>query len=826
MGGGIWLLVVATALSWLFFLDTFTRETVTLLIPFGFPLFLGMVGGFFHFRKESVSDLSHKIVFLFLFPLAALVWFLPAPYVWAPCFMGAGLLWALIFRGRAGAPLFPLFFFTGSLLGVQGLSTPLIYTLFSRFHEVKALNTLFYPVFRLLGLDASMSEGVVYIDTYRNLMAFPFLLEKAGGAVLVYLLAGGLLVFLLLDRRLKRFLLFLGVLAGYAFLRYVLLTLIHVQVDNAVIYWNPCYTLLSFLPLAPILWWLVPVKTSLPLQVFSSESRVPGGIWFLITLFGAVGCLALALTLHDPGELKKGRILVDEMHSDWEWTAHPFDTSWYGRQSTYNYYCMADYLSHYYRVEDNHEDALSDKLLEDTDILILKTPTKAYGEEEIRAVVRFVEKGGGLWLVGDHTNVFGMSHYLNELAGRFGLFFNYDSTYDLESGRLTRFKRPRLFPHPVVANMPPFLFATSCTLDAPLTADNVMVGYAMRSRLLSYSGRSFFQQEPTTDYEFGLFLQGAAISHGRGRVLAFTDSTCFSNFYMFIPGKPELVLGSMDWLNRKSRPFHELFPWLGAGVFTLLSLGILWGFRSSSGGAFRGAILPVVLLALVSALAGADGLNKRHYPLPEPHTGYRQIAFETGVSNISLPIAALVDKAPNNFHTFFVWTQRLGLFPKVAFDPVEALKGSEMVVLINPDGVFTDAMVQKLTAWVEKGGRLLVLDDPGNKASTAAALLNAFGMGMDGDKPLSGAVIHAESRNRVFQARRAGRVTGGRAILKTPGGSAYFSTRKVGKGLVGGMAESRVFTNRVMGHTQSIPGEKELEIFRLEYFILNTMLNP
>ena len=51
---------------------------------------------------------------------------------------------------------------------------------------------------------------------------------------------------------------------------------------------------------------------------------------------------------------------------------------------------------------------------------------------------------------------------------------------------------------------------------------------------------------------YGAFNQLWATRHGSGRVLAWTDSTIFSNFSAFEPGKTELMLGMLEWLNRRS----------------------------------------------------------------------------------------------------------------------------------------------------------------------------------------------------------------------------------------------------------------------------------
>jgi len=122
----------------------------------------------------------------------------------------------------------------------------------------------------------------------------------------------------------------------------------------------------------------------------------------------------IGLTFRDPGRIKTGRLLINEHGSDWEWTTEPMNTEVYNERTTYNYYCMAEFLKYYYDVGVNFE-PLSPDVLKDVDVLILKVPTQPYQAAEIDAVANFVEQGGGLWVIGDHTNVFGSSSFLNPL---------------------------------------------------------------------------------------------------------------------------------------------------------------------------------------------------------------------------------------------------------------------------------------------------------------------------------------------------------------------------------------------------------------------------
>ena len=121
-----------------------------------------------------------------------------------------------------------------------------------------------------------------------------------------------------------------------------------------------------------------------------------------------------------------------------------------------------NFLNHFFSVRSSFE-PISSELLQDVDILIIKTPTKEFTPDEIEVVVHFVKRGGGLFVIGDHTNVFGSTTYLNPLLRRFSLSLNYDATYHLKTLDFTIFRPSKLLPHPSVRKLRYFLFATSCT---------------------------------------------------------------------------------------------------------------------------------------------------------------------------------------------------------------------------------------------------------------------------------------------------------------------------------------------------------------------------
>jgi len=191
-----------------------------------------------------------------------------------------------------------------------------------------------------------------------------------------------------------------------------------------------------------------------------------------VLLVAAAGAALTAAVTWDPvGERKPGRVAIEEGHSTWEPTTKPMDTEWYGHDSGYNYACLYDYLGRFYEMS-RLTDPISDATLADVDVLMLKTPTSPYKPEEVEAIRRFVERGGGVMLVGEHTNVFHTGEYLNQVARLYGFEFGYDCLFGIDEFFNQRYDLP-LVPHPIVQHMPGLDFSVSCSLGTGPTCATV-----------------------------------------------------------------------------------------------------------------------------------------------------------------------------------------------------------------------------------------------------------------------------------------------------------------------------------------------------------------
>ncbi len=773
-------------------------------------------------QAGSIPDTRTALVLCL--PVIAGIAAFPQTYCIALWMLLAGLLLTIV---RPSGILFQVqhgLLAGGVIFGMQTLILHPYTKLAARFHEWPYFDFVFLLMLRLMGLDCSYSNSTLFVQTQRSTIPLVASWEKLGLYFAIVYAVGAVAVMFVLCRNvslknaIRQFASVVIITIVYTVIRYIGLCVLYVDTGLIRAFWEPAAVAVSFVPLAVV----SAVFVTLPNAV-----RVIEPVQFsrsLLRGYAAAFLLGLSLAglcwFHDPGVDKRGRVLIDEHYSDWEWTDRKLDTDWYGIQSVYNYYCMRDFLSHYYSV-DTLDEPLTDSVLEECDVLILKTPTRSFSPEAIDRIVQYVEEGGGLFLIGDHTNVFGSTMHMNPLSDRFGIHFNFDATYNLRTNDLHLHKQTATVRHPAVVWMPYFLFATSCTLDAALSADDIMTASDMKAINLDYSRGGYFPDKKTEhNFTFGMFLQSVGVKYGGGRVAAFSDSTCFSNFYMYIPGKPEFVLGTVSWLNGK----NYFGNW-----FTV----VLWILTAAAGIVFAAACVTkknnhcmvtatgCVLLGLaLGALLCAQLVREP----PTEGKPFKKVAFDTGLCSFSIPDKQLLHNDALDYHTFYVWTQRLGYRPYLTDITKERPALYDVIVLVDPFKRFADDEISRINAFLRQGGRMLLIDKPGSRLSTANMLLEQFGIRIHHDRLLRKQSIREHGRE-CGTINACSPVSGGTPLLETDQGELFAVKKRIGRGMIAVLCCSDSFTNSSMGETENVPDKQQQFLYRLQFWLFSSLMN-
>jgi hypothetical protein len=746
--------------------------------------------------------------------LLAVTWRVAGNLVSHPS-VGFGLVCALAgcliptFAGRSHSSRLFAISVVASVIVICGASSVILKHLAWRLHEVPVPDAIHKLASKVLPGTARASELITFW-TGRHLETIRITFGALGIYEIWYLLVASMTFLGLSGARLtwRKLTLILGGLGLYALLRFIVLTGLAMEFSDPGILWKPHYVVVSWLPLGAVLG-----AGMYSGGMLRFRSARPG--WAALVPVCAGIVLALGLGYEDPGNLKQGKLVIEETHADWEWVKEPFDTAAYGIRAEYNYYCLFEYLEHFYDVEVNLE-PISPSVLDGADILMIKTPTKAFSPYEVEAIKRFVAAGGGLLLIGDHTNLFGMSTYLNAIAEGFGMRFRYDDTFDIETTGFSRYKKSRLCFHPCLREFREFEFLTSCSVQGDIHTKPVLAGYGLGSEDVDYSHPNFFGNMAFDICDrFGVFLQASARTFGKGRVLLFTDSTCFSNFCMFSPGATELILGFVDYLNRQGRcyPFVPPLAWV-----LLATLGLLM-FRKLRRGDI--GIVWVCLGLLIGSIVGVSGIsyvNAALYgPLPRADVPH-QLLFDVAHTDVSLfnHLGLLREPGVLGFEQLYLCTQRIGAHPYAGklLDIQDRLPAG--VILINPCTGFGEEELECLDGYLKGGGNLLILDGVLNKASTANAVLARYGIRLS---LIPDATETSSDGTPDITPRLA--ISGGRPLGDYRDGNTEMVFCEVGRGRIVVATDSYRYSHHVLGpvlqRTRPAPPVRGVyrEIYRL-----------
>jgi len=626
------------------------------------------------------------------------------------------------------------------------------------------------------------------------------------------------------------------------------------MMNQFFVWWLP-----SLLLAVPVLlaWWFVATRPER--NVKEGASRGEPDAWpsvrrrWIAIALTALGAILLAFPwAWDPiGTPKEGRVRIAERCSQWEPTDAPYDENSYGEKASYTYRVIYDYASHFFTMSRiGRSTPISADSLADCDVLVLKTPTSRMSRDEVDAIVRFVERGGGLLMIGDHTNVFKSSTFLNDVARRLGFTFRNDLLFRVGTPYEQPF-RPAAVPHPAVMHVGAMDFAVSCSIDPGLGwGRSAVANQGLWSLDAEYQNSNY---HPPAEYRpemrSGPFVQLWAARAGKGRVLAFTDSTIFSNFCIFQPGKTELMLNMLSWLNHRS-PLDERFTWLSVVVpvglvgLVLLAAGV-WTGRKVPGGwllVLSAGLFGVVACAVVVTTMAAA------MPAVEPKDGNTPFRWvlDRNLSEVPLSKGAYTQGDGEGYGLLEQWIPRVNRpadSSGTAKGPVgytsrgtgDAVFAGDVLVVICPSRPASEAYRDRLVRFVAEGGRLLVLDAPSNPHSTANTLLWPFGLSIESWRAPRGE-LRMFGRATGIEIDEAWHVGGGTPIAEvvptasgnragTPptaqGNTPVAAEVRFGKGTVTAVGFASAWNDATMGGTWMLEPDKAM---RRRYETLYSLL--
>jgi len=356
------------------------------------------------------------------------------------------------------------------------------------------------------------------------------------------------------------------------------------------------------------------------------------------------------------------------------------------------------------------EEPISPGSLEGVSVLILETPEETYTTEEIDYITDFVNNGGGLFVLGDHTNIMDCYNTLNPILHKFGLHLNFDYSMLWE-------------PH--FASLADF-DSTEETAGATLTLNrsDALILYALKYTTWADLGDWAAEDHaymgdvvPQKNEQYGVLPICAAANYGKGRVVAIANSDSMSGpNLLYNYGFINRVMGYLNYENSFLKA-----SWFQVILVILVLLGIFRARLASIPPLIISIALVLVLVQMQAAISAT----------PEPSN---LIALDVGHVNIE------GYGSPHQYKNVFfsIFAQHYGFNPVLTKEVPGDMEKYKAYVTMGPTSSFSPEEVGRLKSYVQNGGTLVVFDGyhsdtPANTSNSAAnSLIKNFGLYLNG----------------------------------------------------------------------------------------------
>ncbi|MBN2373833.1 hypothetical protein JXL19_08605 [bacterium] len=454
----------------------------------------------------------------------------------------------------------------------------------------------------------------------------------------------------------------------------------------------------------------------------------------LCVLFAFIfGIFSFLMLRFSKGVLKNGRILFDVGHGTIEspvidYNRHIDSSAEFGHAKLVRFL-----QSHNFHVD--FVDDMTSNSLAESSILVLIMSSKPYTMDEIRKIKDFVSKGGGLLVIGDHTDISNCMSSLNPVIENFGMRLRFDTLWIQTNDRINLSYRH----HPATFDIEKVNFSVGSSLDIKPPARPVILSrYATFSDLgdpenktNAYLGNSKLDPwEKMND----LCLIGECL-YGAGKVFVMGDSAYFQNTALY--QNTAFAYRLFNWLNHRNGTCATGKIPLAITIVFMLAISVLIIYRRALASSFPS----ILLISLILSISLSGLYNLKQFPMPE-----------------NLVNTILVDMSHQNEYTSY-WINRekmdtsidgligqiirTGIFPvidpkhPICFDKIQS---HNAIFIICPNKHYRDKEIEAVAQFVENGGGLLLVEGS-RKWAASYDLWERFGLVKDryplsADKPI------------------------------------------------------------------------------------------
>lgn len=358
---------------------------------------------------------------------------------------------------------------------------------------------------------------------------------------------------------------------------------------------------------------------------------------------------------------------------------------------------------------------LTREALTGSDVLVIINPDRVFTETELQAVWRYVEAGGSLLVLGDHTDIAGTMVQLNRLLAPVDIRFNFDSAFTA-----THWVNViDALPHPVTIGLDHANQRLQHSTGASLSIGSRVRPVVSARWAFSDAGeRANHENAFLGDYawQFDEPIADRVIiaeaTYGAGKVLVFGDTSAFQNGGL--PHAHAFIERVFRHLSRARRPL--LWPGVAGGGL-LIGIWLLGLGRSGRGSVPVLAMLPG--LAVIWVWPHVGSMSREAIPTAGP------VACIDAVHVNRFSLSFWKDDSINGLAQNF---SRNGYLPMVLSDPdrFERFRQAAVLTVVAPARAYTPRELEAVRGFMESGG-LLVLSVGYEERSASQGLLALAG---------------------------------------------------------------------------------------------------
>jgi len=340
---------------------------------------------------------------------------------------------------------------------------------------------------------------------------------------------------------------------------------------------------------------------------------------------------------------------------------------------------------------------MSEGVVDGADLVVVINPGEAFAPEDVSVLHDFVRAGGGLLVLGDHTNMGGIMDHVSDLTSPLGLSLAFDSAVSAASGWPNTLRAFSPFSDGLRSvEIPVSVGASVSTILHPAVAPLLVGRRAFSDPGDESNVDSALLGSLTYDCgeAYGDVVLAAVRYFGRGKVVLFGDTSPFQN--------SALALGYdftdrlVRWMTNRTGAWRAITA--TAAALLLLATGVVLLRRSGEVGA-------VLVIIAMSAAAVAGGWWVRS---PEA-----EISVATPTAQIDLTHGNAVRLEPlhtRGVEALGISASRAGLIPLIRLEYLvtSAVDPIGVILCVTPTEAFPENEGQELLSWVDRGGRLVL----------------------------------------------------------------------------------------------------------------------